>query len=85
MEALNSETLSRWLQEQVAELVERTADEIALDTPLAEQGLDSVDAVGLSGELEELLQIELDPTIAYEYPSIEQLVSFLQSEGHIEA
>ena len=85
MEALNSETLSRWLQEQVAELVERSTDEIALDAPLAEQGLDSVDAVGLSGELEELLQIELDPTIAYEYPSIEQLVSFLQSEGHIEA
>lgn len=84
MEALNSEQLTRWLQEQLAELLERPPHEVAPEIPLAEQGLDSVDAVGLSGELEDLLQTELDPTIAYEYPSIEQLVSYLQSEGYID-
>ena len=79
METLNQTQLQTWLQTHVAELLDRKPDEIDIDRPLGEQGLDSVDAVGLTGELEDLLGLELDPTLAFEHPSISALVKHLCS------
>lgn len=77
MEKLSRDELRDWLCKEVASLLDTHPEEIDLQRPLGEQGLDSVDAVGLTGELEDLLGIELDPTLAFEYPSIEALVEHL--------
>lgn len=45
--------------------------------PLAEYGLTSRDAVGLTGELEKLLDRSLPATLLWEHPTIGQLVSTL--------
>ncbi|MEU1849965.1 type I polyketide synthase [Streptomyces sp. NPDC019990] len=45
--------------------------------PLAEYGLTSRDAVGLTGELEKLLDRSLPATLLWEHPTIGQLVSSL--------
>ncbi|WP_030901083.1 type I polyketide synthase [Streptomyces sp. NRRL S-474] len=47
--------------------------------PLAEYGLTSRDAVGLTGELEKLLDRSLPATLLWEHPTIGQLVSALST------
>ncbi|MGQ0595891.1 acyl carrier protein [Aquabacterium sp.] len=44
-----------------------------------EMGLDSLDLVTMSGDLEEALGIVLDPIIAYKYNTIEALACYLAS------
>lgn len=45
--------------------------------PLAEYGLNSRDAIGLTGELEKMLDRSLSATLLWEHPTIEQLVAAL--------
>jgi len=85
MESINASDLTRWLQQQVASLLQTEPQNIDLERPLAEQGLDSVDAVGLTGELEAYLGIDLDPTLAFEYPSLSRLVAYLEQSGLLQA
>jgi acyl carrier protein len=39
--------------------------------------LDSAAAVGMTGELADWLDHEMDPTLLYDYPTIESLVQYL--------
>ncbi|MBF2053378.1 MAG: acyl carrier protein [Candidatus Sericytochromatia bacterium] len=83
MDRLNASETLQWLQQEVASLLDLPAEQVSLERPLAEQGLDSADAVGLSGQLEERLNTELDPTLVFEYPSLQQLVDYLVSVGFL--
>jgi len=47
------------------------------DLPFDAYGFTSVDAVTLSGELEELLDRTLDPTVLWQHPTIRRLLAFL--------
>ncbi|MFD8719844.1 SDR family NAD(P)-dependent oxidoreductase [Streptomyces sp. NPDC059629] len=53
--------------------------------PLAEYGLTSRDAVGLTGELEKILDRSLSATLLWEYPTIGQLVAALVNAGQTDA
>ncbi|MER7690931.1 SDR family NAD(P)-dependent oxidoreductase [Streptomyces sp. NPDC097610] len=53
--------------------------------PLAEYGLTSRDAVGLTGELEKLLDRSLATTLLWEYPTIGQLVAALMNADQADA
>ncbi|QXX95814.1 acyl carrier protein [Serratia marcescens] len=53
---------------------------IDIQSPLANYGVDSIHALSLCAELEERLGIEIEPTIAWDYPTIEQMAEFLESE-----
>lgn len=77
MDRLNATETLQWLQQEVAQLLATHPEQVDPDRPLTEQGLDSADAVGLSGDLEAHLQIELDPTLIFEYPTLRQLVDYL--------
>lgn len=68
-----------WLLKAVAEELERPLSDQDLDTPLAQLGLDSTQAVALTGELEDWLGVEVDPTLVFEFPSIRQLSQHLAS------
>jgi len=61
----------------VAELLNIAPRAIDIHDPFANYGLSSLDAVTLSGDLEELLGRRLSPTLAYDYPSILTLSLYL--------
>lgn len=78
-------TIGRWLQERLGELLGVDPETINVQTPFNEYGLASVDAVGLAGELAEMVDRPLAPTIIYDYPTIARLARYLaEPEVHTE-
>ncbi len=76
--AVRDETeIQHWLVTRVAALVGVPVDEIDVRLPFSFYGLDSVAALGLSGELERWLDCKLAPTLTWDYPSIDQLAAYL--------
>lgn len=76
----STDEIRNWLVEKVAGLLGVSAHEVDLSKPFAEYGLDSKDAVGLSGQLEVFLGTRLPATLLYEYPSIQSLIPRLLSQ-----
>lgn len=75
--------LITWLQSWISDAT--GADTVDPSVPLDNLGLSSRDVVVLSGELERLLDLKLDPTVAYQYPTVEALAHGLlapKNEGH---
>lgn len=79
-QTFNNETLTNWLVERVAYYLGKNTSEIKTDQPLGGYGLNSVYAVSLCGDLEDLLSIYIEPTLAWDYPTIDEIVKFLQQE-----
>jgi 8-amino-7-oxononanoate synthase len=73
--------ISSWLVARLAELLELDPDEIDPQEDLTDYGFSSVDAVNLSGDLENFLGRRLSPTVVWEYPTIEGLSKYLASES----
>jgi acyl transferase domain-containing protein/acyl-CoA synthetase (AMP-forming)/AMP-acid ligase II len=73
--------LRRWLRGRLAELLAVPAGEVDPRQPLARFGLDSVRAVALSAELQERLGRPVAPTLAYEHPTLDELVRHLTGTG----
>jgi 8-amino-7-oxononanoate synthase len=69
--------IERWLVETVAAYLERRPEEIDPRESFESHGLDSVSAVTLSGDLQAWLGRRLEPTLAWDYPSIRQLAHHL--------
>lgn len=55
-------------------------ESIDIQSPLANYGVDSIHALSLCAELEDWLGIEIEQTIAWDYPTIEKMAEFLESE-----
>lgn len=69
-----------WLIENIADRLEMKPEELKVDKPLTDYGLSSREAIMLSGELEDMLGMELPPELFYDYPEIQQLAEKL-AEG----
>ncbi len=74
-----------WLLNQLSEKLGLPIAEIDINEPFANYGLDSVQAVRLSADLEDFLGLKLAPTLAYDFPTIATLSDYLASglEGGI--
>ncbi|MEM6610979.1 MAG: acyl carrier protein [Cyanobacteria bacterium P01_C01_bin.72] len=72
-----AEEIQTWTVSYLAELLEIKPDEIDVTIPFDRYGLDSSAAVGMTGDLEEWLGYELDPTLIYDYPTIKSLAVHL--------
>jgi acyl transferase domain-containing protein/acyl-CoA synthetase (AMP-forming)/AMP-acid ligase II/surfactin synthase thioesterase subunit len=79
-EAQRVAALRTWLVQWLAQRTGRPESAIDIHQPFAHYGLESKDAVGLSGSLEELLGRRLPPTVAYEYPTIHALAQHLKGQ-----
>ncbi|BDA68882.1 phosphopantetheine-binding [Calothrix sp. PCC 7716] len=79
-QAPTSAEIQAWVASYLAELLEIDASEVDTTIAFDRYGLDSSVAVGLTGDLEEWLDIKLDPTLLYDYPTIETLSRHLASE-----
>src|SRR5579884_2650881 len=79
-QAWSREAIQDWLIAHIS--AELSLEPTALDIhePLASYGMDSVAAVGLSGDLEDWLGRELAPTLFYDYPTIVALAGHLAGE-----
>ena len=76
-ENMTFETISEWLQESIAKELNEKPESISLTKSFPSFGLDSVIIVTLSVDLENWLGVELDPTIFYEFSSIEEITNWL--------
>ena len=72
-----TEEIQAWMISYLAQLLEVDSDEIDTATPFDRYGLDSSAAVGMTGDLEDWLNVELDPTLVYDYPTIKALTQYL--------
>ncbi|MBW4684587.1 MAG: acyl carrier protein [Komarekiella atlantica HA4396-MV6] len=72
--------IQAWIVSYVANLLEVDSDEIDVTIPFDRYGLDSSAAVGLTGDLEDWLGREIDPTLMYDYPTVQALVQHLSSQ-----
>ncbi|MEM9586364.1 MAG: AMP-binding protein, partial [Planctomycetota bacterium] len=69
-----------WLAEWLIARAGVPPAEVALEKPFADFGLDSMTAVELSGEMEDWSGVELNPVIAWNYPTIERMSAFIADE-----
>jgi acyl carrier protein len=69
--------IQTWLVSYLAELLGIDLDEIDITIPFNRYGLDSATAIALTGDLGDWLGAELDPTLLYDYPTIQALVQYL--------
>jgi acyl carrier protein len=76
----SKEEIQDWLVEHLSSLLGIEPDAIDATVPFERYGLDSSSAVGLTGELEEWLNREVDPTLLYDYPTIEAQAIYLANE-----
>lgn len=82
-ESATEAKIQAWLVSYLAELLEIDSDEIDVTIPFDRYGLDSSALVGLTGDLEDWLGRELDPTLLYDYPTIDALVQHLIEESKV--
>ncbi|MBO4254977.1 acyl carrier protein [Streptomyces griseorubiginosus] len=80
VEIHSAQSLVRWLTECVAMHLARPADTIDASVPLSDYGLDSVYALSVIAELEDHLDVSLDPAIMWDNPTIDALSKALAEE-----
>jgi acyl carrier protein len=78
--ALPEPALRDWLRAQIAGYLDLAPAEIADDVPLAAYGVDSVYALAILADIEERLELALDPELIWDYPTIGALSAFLHAD-----
>jgi acyl transferase domain-containing protein/acyl carrier protein len=74
---MDADELREWLVARVAALAGVPADAVPVDQPFSGLGLDSPRLAALAGELGARLGRPVDPSVAFEHPSIEELAGAL--------
>jgi acyl carrier protein len=72
--------IQAWMVSYLSELLAIEPDDVNVTIPFDRYGLDSSVAIGLTGDLETWLDRKLDPTLLYDYPTIEALSQHLAEE-----
>jgi acyl carrier protein len=72
--------IQEWIVSYLADLLEIEAEEVDVTIPFDRYGLDSSAAVGMTGDIEDWLGTDIDPTLLYDYPTVEALVKHLSAE-----
>ncbi|MCL1051030.1 acyl carrier protein [Shewanella abyssi] len=75
------QTLTKAISQYLSEAVEEFSAEQHLDTSFSRLGLDSTGHVQLSAIIEDHTQVEIEPTIAFDYPTINSLIQFLEKKS----
>lgn len=72
--------IETWLISNLASYLKMSPHEIDIREPFAVYGLDSSVAINITDELAQWLGYEIEPTLFWEYPSIEELAMYLEIE-----
>jgi acyl carrier protein len=77
MSVPSEEEIQNWLIEAISEAVGVDPAEIDIQEPFATYGLNSLNAVTLSGDLERWLGRRFSALVAWDYPTVEALARHL--------
>ena len=77
---LTEEAIAGWLVEQIAQYMQVPPETVRLTVPLADHGFDSVFTFALCADIEDRYGLPIEPTLAWDYPTIEQIARFLHQE-----
>jgi len=80
---LTQTEIQEWLVSYLAETLEIDQNEVDIEEPFTRYGLDSSSAIVMTGDLETFLGFEIDPTVAYDYPTIEALAQYLEEQKKV--
>lgn len=69
----SAEQIQEWLQQYIANLFSSDVTDISVSSAFDELGLDSSSAVAMVGDLEDWLGVDIDPTLPYDFPTIDKL------------
>jgi len=67
----------RWLTARLAAYLEVPVATIDPMVPLAELGVDSARAMSLVGDVEDHFDIEVDPTMIFDYPTLAHIADYI--------
>ena len=70
----------QWLISNIAAVLEIAPDSIDVNRDLDELGMDSMQAVCLSGDLEAWLGLEISETALWDYPTIESMCDYIMGK-----
>ncbi len=76
-------TLVDWLTNRVAAYLNTEPAAIATDSAIGDYGMDSVFALTLCADLEYEFGIVVEPTLAWDYPTIDAMAAYLTEELRI--
>ncbi len=79
-QAKSAEAIQTWLISALAELLEIKPQQIDVQESLAYYGLNSVEAVTISGDLSDWLGRDISPNVVWDYPTIAAIAQYLASE-----
>ncbi len=83
--ASKAEAIQGWLIDKLAEVLELEPNQIDIRQDFEEYGLESAEAINLSGDLEDYLGCRLPPTLLWEYQNIEALAQYLATGNFSES
>jgi acyl carrier protein len=75
-----ADELAGWLVGRIAAYTRLSPDEIDRSAPLTGYGLDSVAALSLCGDIEDEFDLVVEPTVAWDHPTVAALVAYLLGE-----
>jgi acyl carrier protein len=75
--SVSPESLQAWLAERVAAHAGVPVEQISPEVDLGRYGLDSVEAFTVCCEIEDFLDVSLDPTLLWDHPTIDALSAYL--------
>jgi len=77
--------LQDWLVTQIAAVAQVQTEDVDIDRPFAEFGMDSMQLFQLSGDLQKFLGREVSEIVAWDYPTIAQLSKHLTADSTVPA
>jgi acyl carrier protein len=75
-----SEDIQDWMVDRLAELLGIAPEAVDVEITFDRYGLDSSAAIGLTGDLADWVGIEIEPTLLYDYPTVEALAQHVSGE-----
>lgn len=79
--AFTEQSITQWLTAHLSDKLGTPPEQINPATTFAEQGVDSMMAIVMSGDLAEWSGRDIDPTVLYEYPTIATLAKYVSTLG----
>lgn len=76
--SISTGEIRAWLVTNIAAVLELDPSAIDTSQELYEYGLDSMQSIGLSGDLGRWLKTEIEPTAIWAYPTIDSLSDYLE-------
>ena len=82
-EPVTETILQDWLVTQIAAVAQTQPEDVDVDRPFADFGMDSMQLFQLSGDLQKFLGREVSEIVAWDYPTIAQLSKHLTADVEV--